>query len=62
MAPSLTNVEKFRGLYETTKGWALYASYRKSDGTLAQRCKVVQIGKCTLVEAQEKAKEWIDSN
>jgi hypothetical protein len=45
---------------QNAKGWAVYAAFRKSDGNLAQRCKVVQLGrKSTKADARKEAEKWV---
>lgn len=45
---------------QNAKGWAVYAAFRKSDGSLAQRCKVVQLGrKSTKADARKEVEKWV---
>lgn len=42
-----------------TKGWSLLAAFRKSDRSLSQKVKVLDIGKKSLNEAQKEAEKWL---
>ena len=40
-------------------GYCLYAAFRKADNSLPPMVRVMNIGECSLYEAQRAAEDWL---